>query len=85
MQKTSTLKNNECDCFLCTHKDNPDILYGYNEAQIKFCEQTLYYLRSLGFVSGNLASEGKSIETLMSILECELDEAYCTRGEYAKK
>lgn len=61
------------------------MLYGYNEAQIKFCEQTLYYLRSLGFKSGKLSDDTKSIGTLMAILECELDEAYCTRGEYDKK
>lgn len=83
MQKTSISKN-ECNCFLCTNKDNPDRLYGYNEATIKFCEQTLYYLRSMGFTSGNLSSDEKSIETFMAILECELDEAYCTRGEYEK-
>lgn len=83
MQKTSIL-NNKCDCFLCANKDNPDRLYGYNEATIKFCEQTLYYLKSMGFTSGKLSDERKSIGTLMAILECELDEAYCTRGEYGK-
>lgn len=74
-----------CDCFMCTHKDNPEMLYSYLLGQQEVYKSIIYYLKQNGIKEGHIGDDNTSLETFLACTKCNLEMNSELLAEIAEK
>ena len=74
-----------CDCFMCTQKDNPEMLYSYLLGQQEVYKSIIYYLKQNGIKEGHIGDDNTSLETFLACTKCNLEMNSELLAEIAEK
>lgn len=74
-----------CDCFMCTYKDNPEMLYSYLLGQQEVYKSIIYYLKQNGIKEGHIGDDNTSLETFLACTKCNLEMNSELLAEIAEK
>lgn len=74
-----------CKCFLCTHKDNPEMLYGYLKGQQEVFQSIIYYFKQNGIKEGRISDDNTNLETFLACTKCNLEMNSELLAEITKK
>ena len=74
-----------CNCFMCTHKDNPEMLHSYLLGQQEVYKSIIYYLEQNGRKEGRIGDDNTSLETFLACTKCNLEMNSELLAEIAKK